>query len=524
MTGGEEAPLLRLRALSAHASEGARLLDGVGLDLRAGRALAVVGPSGSGKTTLGLAALGLARPAVRLAGQALLNGTDLLGPGLSEEERRAARTGVAAHLPQDPASVLDPVRRIGGVLGRLAAHTGGGAVSAGRRAAGYERARGSRRMPRAERADALRQALEAAGMPEGTALLRRFPHQLSGGQQQRAALATALIVRPRLLVLDEPTSGLDEVTSAALTRRLRDLVARGTALLVLTHDLRLVDALADTTAVLEHGRVTAVADGPAAVATGSAPASRRSLRGAPLRSPVRPARQGGEVRAEGLTVRARGRSTPPLVADFTLSFPPGSRTALVGASGAGKTTFGRALAGLTPASSGRTLLDGRPLPAALPRRDPAQRRAVQYVHQDSRASFDEFRPVCAQLAEAGLRLRGTTPADARAEAYALAGSVGLDSGTLSRRPAALSGGQLQRAALVRALVARPRLLVCDEVTSALDATGTRQVLRALDEAARAGSAVLLITHEAEAVWEWADTVRRVEAGRLSDDGHHRRDR
>ncbi|UNS95283.1 ATP-binding cassette domain-containing protein [Streptomyces tubbatahanensis] len=485
--GADAGELLRVRSLSARSRDGVTLLDGVSFVLAPGRALAVTGPSGSGKTTLGLAALGLDWPGIALGGRVLLGGAELVGA--SAAQRRAARAGLVAHLPQDPASVLDPVRRIGCTLRELARYAASGS------------ARG--RLRRSACEAAVHQALEAAAIPEGAGLLRRFPHQLSGGQQQRVALATALITRPRLLVLDEPTSGLDQDTAAVLTDRLRGIKEGGTALLLLTHDARLVAELADTTAVLERGRMVTPSGGPAP----APPSGRRHGRARSARAPE-------GVSAQEVTVRAGRHRAAPVLEGVSMAFPPGSRTALVGPSGSGKTTFGRALAGLTPASSGRIVVDGHVLPAALPGRDATQRRIVQYVHQDSRASFDEFRPVWGQLADTGRFLRGLPRAEAEAQARALARSLRLEDELLSRRPEALSGGQLQRAALIRGLLAHPRLLVCDEVTSALDSEGARLVLAALDEVSRAGGAVLLITHDTGIAQEWAETVHHVDSGRL----------
>ncbi|GHJ41271.1 ATP-binding cassette domain-containing protein [Streptomyces sp. TS71-3] len=487
---GSAAPaLLRCRGLSARTTAGHVLLDRVDLDLAPGRTLALIGPSGSGKTTLGLAALALTRQGVELSGEARIEGADLLS--LPEARRRRIRRGRVAHLPQDPASVLDPVRRVGGTLHELAALASSSDPSDDRR----------RRRGRGDRHRDVNAALHAAGLPQDTPLLRRYPHQLSGGQQQRMALATTLVSRPRLLVLDEPTSGLDADTAAVLTGRLRQVTAGGTALLLLTHDMRLVAELADDISVLEHGRI--VETGPArTVLTGSNHPLLREYRRAPrgpadAAGPRTLAERGIEVR--GLAVAGRGAACPRLQ-PVSLVLPPASRTALTGASGAGKTTLGRALAGLTPATGGVVLHRGRELPVALENRSREQLRAVQYVHQDSRASFDEFRDVLSQIADTAHHLRGRPRDEALAEAAALARKLGLDPGDLSRRPGALSGGQLQRASLARALAARPALLVCDEVASALDAVTARRVLaHVVRESDQHGTALLLITHAEDVV-------------------------
>ncbi|MER7780069.1 ATP-binding cassette domain-containing protein [Streptomyces sp. NPDC096191] len=492
-------PLLVCRGLTARTPAGVTLLHDVSLELRPGRCLALVGPSGSGKTTLGLAVLALAAPGLTLTGSVLLHGTDLLS--LPPRELRAARAGTVAHLPQDPASVLDPTRRVGAVLRELAAlpHPRDAAPTAA-----------DRRSRRAAASEDVRRALRLAGLPEDGPLTRRHPHRLSGGQQQRMALATALVTRPRLLVLDEPTSGLDEHTTALLTRSLRGLLRDGTALLLITHDPRMAAELADETVAIREGRaVGGEAAGPIPVTVESGRDHPR-----PCLPPPVSGRVSDGVCAYRLTVAGDDPSRPRL-SPTDLAFPPGSRTVLTGLSGAGKTTLARALAGLTPATAGRVEHRGTVLPAAVERRDRTALRAVQYVHQDARASFDAYRPVIGQLAWTAHLLRGLTPAEACEETASLARRLGLSPDDLARRPTALSGGQLQRAALVRALTARPALLVCDEVTSALDPSAARTTVDlVVEESERSGCAVLFVTHDAPLLDPVAHQRLRMSDGRV----------
>ncbi|RDG36623.1 ABC transporter ATP-binding protein [Streptomyces corynorhini] len=538
MTGTAPVPPLHVPEISAHADGAERpLLDRVALTVPGGAVIAVVGPSGSGKTTLGLAALGASRGGVRLTGRVLLAGRDLLL--LAPARRPAARAGRAAHLPQHPETVLDPVRRAGGGLTELAA-------------LGHP--------ARAARGPAARRALALAGL-EWEAVRRRFPHQLSGGQQQRLALASALVTGARLLVLDEPTSGLDPALAHVLGRTVRALADEGVGVLLLSHDLSLVREAADRVIVLEHGR--AVDDGPTADVLGDGPnavghrlavrhrATRELLaaeRGAdagkeadpmaadPMAAdrisvdlmaadlmaadPVAadpisadPAPEGrSAVTAAGIVVRRR--SGDPLAGPVTMAFPPGTKRALLGPSGSGKTTFGRALAGLTTPSGGEIRLDGRPLPHRVDRRTPAQRRAIQYVHQNSAGSFEEHRPVLGQLADTARLLRGLHTEEATAEAIRAAGALGLDRALLGRTPDRLSGGQLQRCALVRALTARPALLVCDEVTSALDTVSRQRVIEALPRLlAPARTALLFISHDLPAVRALTEEAALFDGGR-----------
>lgn len=190
-----------------------------------------------------------------------------------------------------------------------------------------------------------------------------------------------------------------------------------------------------------------------------------------------------------------------LLAALTLALliPLGLGLGVAGRSGSGKTTLARCLAGLHRDHDGEILLDGAALPRSLRHRDREQLAAVQYVFQDARAAFDEHRPVLDQVARTAVRLRGAAKEAARAEALAALVRLGLTDDQAHRRPGALSGGELQRAALARALLARPRILVCDEITSGLDTVTRRSILDLLAglPADRDDLSLVLITHDPE---------------------------
>ncbi|MDX3540308.1 ATP-binding cassette domain-containing protein [Streptomyces sp. MB09-01] len=453
---------------------GRAVVDGVSLTARAGRITAVIGPSGSGKTTTGLALLGEYPPGARVEGAV-----------------QTQRAGAVGYVPQHPAAVLNPARRVGALLGDVAARRGGGRREVRRR---------------------VLEALELARLPDPAQTLRRFPHQLSGGQQQRVVLAQALLLGARVIVADEPTTGQDALTKQAVVAELAALAGRGIAVVLLSHDMDVVRRLADEVVVLRAGRV--VERGPV-----------RAVLGDPVRevsAAPRAPRPAGPVVLEARALSAghrTARGTVDVLHDVDLSVRAGECLALVGRSGSGKTTLGRCLAGLHAGHRGRILLDGAPLPQSLRTRSRTQLAAVQYVFQDAKAAFDEHRPVLDQVARTAVRLRGADGRGARAEAVRAVEALGLGAGPAGRRPGELSGGELQRAALARALLARPRVLVCDEITSGLD-PATRgavlEVLAGLRE--HKDLALVFITHDLAAAAALADRTAVLEAGRLAGTG------
>ncbi|MEW2137985.1 ATP-binding cassette domain-containing protein [Streptomyces sp. NPDC005409] len=453
---------------------GRALVDGVSLTARAGRVTAVIGPSGSGKTTTGLALLGEYPPGARVEGTV------------------RTRPGAVGYVPQHPAAVLHPARRVGALLRDIAAGRGGGRREIRRR---------------------VHEALGLAQLPDPAEILRRFPHQLSGGQQQRVVLAQALLLGAEVIVADEPTTGQDPLTKQGIVTELAALAARGVAVVLLSHDMDVVRQLADEVVVMRAGRI--VARGPARTVLGD-PAPQ----GAPAgRAPRRPA---GPVvlKADGLTARHRtARGAVDVLHDVTLSVAAGECLALVGRSGSGKTTLGRCLAGLHADHAGVILLDGEPLPRSVRSRSRSQLAAVQYVFQDAKAAFDEHRPVLDQVARTAVRLRGAAARAAREEAARTMEALGLGAVAAGRRPGALSGGELQRAALARALLARPRVLVCDEITSGLD-PATRAALLVLLAGLRerAELALVFITHDLAAADALADRTAVLDAGAIVEPG------
>ncbi|WP_221352008.1 ABC transporter ATP-binding protein [Streptomyces beigongshangae] len=478
-------PLVTVRGLTARAGD-AVLLDSVGFDLYRGRVTALVGPSGSGKTTAALALLGEAGPGVRLSGRVAAGPVTVVDEDGVTREAAGLRGRVVAYLPQHPGSALNPARRTGAVLAELA------------------------RLHRSGAAAPVTEALRAAQLPTGRDTERRFPHQFSGGQRQRVALAQTLVCRPRVLVLDEPSTGLDTVTRMRLAGELARLARTGLAILLLSHDHDLVRALADHVVVLHRGRVSASGD-----AAGALPARRPVT--ASRHTPPDP---GGppvlDVRRLSAHLRPRGRG--PVLHGIDLRLSAGGCVGVAGLSGSGKTTLARCVAGLHERHRGRILLDGRPLPV-LRRRTTGEKQRVQYVWQEVRGSFDERRPVVEQVARTAVRLRGRTPGAARQEAMELLERLGLDSGTVERGPGGLSGGELQRAALARAVLAAPDVLVCDEITTALDTGATEAVLAELALLReRRGTALLWVSHDLELLSAVAHHIVVLDGGHVVETG------
>ncbi|GAB2971419.1 hypothetical protein GCM10023080_039070 [Streptomyces pseudoechinosporeus] len=505
VSAGTPGALLSVRGLSVETDDGHAVLEGVDLDLAPGELLAVVGESGSGKTTLVLAGLGYVAPGLRHAGgEVRLDGHSPLG--LDERRLRRLRASVCGYVAQDPRTALASHLRVGAQISEVLR---------------------ARQTPKDEWPERIERALLLAGLDRPDEVVDRRPHQLSGGQRQRVALAVALSAEPRLLVLDEPTSALDTVTAAAfladLTRLRRET---GTAVLLVSHDLASVASVADRVAVMDAGRI--VEQGPAeAVLTEPA-----SVRGRALVAAARPAAlaaadsvqgagPGALLRASDISLvrGVRGVHGQPVLDGVSLDLEPGDCLSVVGPSGSGKTTLLRCLAGLDTPTSGEIRLHGAELAPAVRDRDPRQLRRMQLVPQDPYASLNPRHTVAAIVGRP-LTFRQDIPAGRQpAEVERLLAHVGLDPGLAERHPGALSGGQRQRVALARALAAGPEVLLCDEVTSALDPSVAASVTDLIARLrAELGLAVVMVTHDLSVAARLGGRVAVLHDGRIREAG------
>ncbi|SJN23766.1 Oligopeptide transport ATP-binding protein OppF (TC 3.A.1.5.1) [Mycetocola reblochoni REB411] len=472
----------------------------VSLAVDAGRTVAVVGESGSGKTVSLLAATGLLDGAV-VGGSARFDGVEL--NGLEPRRRRALLGARIGFVFQDPASNLHPFKRVGAQIA--------------------EAVRVHRRGSRAEVAARVASLLADVGLDGEARIARAYPAELSGGQRQRIMIAIAIANDPALIIADEPTTALDASVQASVLRLFRRIQeSHGTAIVLVSHDLGVAGALADDIVVVRDGRVVESGEARGLVSAPGDPYTRELVLAAQLHAlpagGVAPShrRRGDDgapvLRVSGLAKSYRaGRRRRPVVDGIGFDVAAGSITALVGESGAGKSTVGRIAAGLQYADAGVVEIAGVRLPTAVadgvPPLSPQLRAEVQLVFQDPYTSLNPRKTVAETIATARAVRPEWGHATVRSRVREVAAQARLDPGLLDRRPHELSGGQRQRTAIARALFPRPRLLVADEALSALDVTTQRQVILLLEELRDTQDlAILLITHDLGVVATVADAV------------------
>ncbi|MBF6412134.1 ABC transporter ATP-binding protein [Nocardia cyriacigeorgica] len=465
-------------------SNGQKLLGPISFRAGAGSVTAVTGPSGCGKTTLLRLLIGqLPEANARVEGNVAVAGREVLT--LGSARLRVFRRDRIAYVGQDPGSALNPLMRVRTLLAEVA---------------------------RDSAEATLLEALHQVGLSADH--LDRRPDELSGGQQRRVALARALVRRTGILVLDEPFAGLHAALRSEIAEVISGIAATGVTVLLTGHDTDTVHAIADQ--VVELGSVSAREGRAAAPVSGGEPIA---------------------LSARGIGASIKGKQVLSGI-DFALA--RGSALAVVGASGAGKTTLARVLAGLHRAAEGSLDLEGARLPFAVARRKVRARNGIQLVTQNPKSALNPRRTVAQTLARPLRRIPShhTEPVPGsistrmrhrllgrpskeqlRERITALLESVELDPGTAARYPHELSGGQRQRVALARALAADPAVLVCDEITSALDHATADAIMSLLDRIrTERGTALLLITHDMTVVAAHCPDVLVLDHGRPVESG------
>ncbi|EYD76675.1 Alpha-glucoside transport ATP-binding protein AglK [Rubellimicrobium mesophilum DSM 19309] len=492
--------VLAIRDLRVVAPNGAVLVDGISLDLPRGEILGLIGESGAGKSTIGLAAMGYGRGGCRIAGGRIeLAGTELTAS--SRPVREAMRGARIAYVAQSAAAAFDPAMRLDRQI--LETPLQHGLMSA------------------AEARDWMVELFRALQLPDPEGFGRRYPHQVSGGQLQRAMMAMAMSGKPDVLVLDEPTTALDVTTQVEVLALLRDTIRRyGTSALYITHDLAVVAQLADRLMVLRHGREVESGTTAEVLESPREDYTRRLV--AERRESLAPAagvrHDAGETVLDLRNVDA-GYGGSLVLQDVSLSVRRGETLAVVGESGSGKSTLARLVAGLLPPARGVVDFRGRPLPGSYRDRDLAGLKSIQMIYQLPDVALNPRQTVGEAIGRPLAFYRGLRGAARREEVARLLALIGLPGDFADRLPGALSGGQNQRVCIARALAAEPDLLICDEVTSALDPLIAEDILRLLrrlqDEL---GMTYLFITHDLSVVRRLADRTVVMQKGRIVEEG------
>ena len=491
---------INVAGLTIEDQAGNGILRDVSFSLPPGARLGIVGESGAGKTTLALGLLGHFRPGLRhIAGSIHVADQEILA--ISPPDLRTYRRTVISYLGQDPAAALTPNMRVGSQVEEL---------MRGQRSVKIVHAR-----------------LGAVGLPGNRDFARRYPHELSGGQLQRVAIARALDPDPAVLVLDEPSASLDLMTRRLIIEEIeRQVRLRGITLVMVSHDLNMVARSVDKLLVLHEGAVVEEGDVTATLAQPLHPYTRELVAACDgmlpsvLHNGAGPKRKFPLLSAQGLVASyRRGKERNSVVDGLSLTLEAGECLALIGMSGAGKSTVVNCLLGLLEPDAGTVAVAGARLAPRVRDRTVPQRRSIQFVPQDPQGSLNPRRRVGDTLLHALRSMRGLSRSAADVEARELMKRVRLSPVLLSRFPRQLSGGERQRIAIARALAAEPRVLICDEVTSALDVSVEASILDLIDELKRKSQlAVLLIAHDLRVVRRIADRVTVLHDGSVVERG------